>query len=81
MYVRIPTNSQDKNDAIDYYEGLGMQLDEVIKHDRESITLVFYCDKDLGASAVQNIPGSSAELRFEDGSSSPLYIRRGPSND
>ena len=76
MLITIPVYARDKNDSIEYYESLGMRLDSHHKIDRDTINLVFSCDKNTGASIMQAYPEAQGSLHFEDGTSSPLYIRR-----
>lgn len=76
MLVTIPVYARDKNDSIEYYESIGMRLDSYHKLDRDTINLVFSCDKDTGASILQAYPEAQGSLQFEDGTSSPLYVRK-----
>lgn len=76
MLITIPVYARDKNDSIEYYESVGMRLDSTHRIDRDTINLVFSCDKDTGAAIMQAYPEAQGHLSFQDGTSSPLYIRR-----
>lgn len=79
--VTITVPAQSKNDAVEYYESLGMSLERHYKIDRDTVSLSFRGDKDLSAAILQSDSNASGELEFEDGTTSPLYVRRGPSWD
>lgn len=63
------------NDTIDYAESQGLQLYNKTKLDRESVELLFTTDGKEAAIEF-NEYGAETFLEFEDGSVSPLYIRK-----
>lgn len=79
--VTLTAHAQDKRDIIEYYESLGMNLESQTKIDRDTFSLTFSGDRDLSAAILEHNPNAIGSLEFEDGTVSPLYIRRGPRPD
>lgn len=62
-------------DTIEYAESQGLQLHTKTKIDRDSVELLFLTDGKEAAMQFSDY-GAETYLQFEDGSTSPLHIRR-----
>lgn len=62
-------------ETIEYAESQGLQLHSKTKIDRESIELIFSTDGKEAAMQFSDY-GAETYLQFEDGSTSPLHIRK-----
>ena len=81
MHITISVYPTEKNNVVEHYESLGMRLEKTIKVSRDHLDLVFSCDKNLGSQILVHDTSARGSIEFEDGTSSPLYVRRGPSLD
>lgn len=75
MLVKMTCAATDTYQTIEYAESQGLQLHRKTKLDRDTVELLFTTD---GKEAVIQFSEYGAEtyLQFEDGSTSPLHIRK-----
>lgn len=73
--VEITISKEDFHDIVNQYESEGFEyLTSKASDNRDEVIAVFRVDKD--ALEFQSPKNSNAFIEFEDGTRSPLYIKR-----
>jgi hypothetical protein len=72
MLLKISCTPSEVNSYKDYYESSGLEFLRKEKVTRSSVVLVFRTSEKDKAAAL----GGELFLEFEDGSTSPMYVRR-----
>jgi hypothetical protein len=75
MLVKMTCHPTEVYDTIEYAESQGLQLHNKTKISRECVELLFSTDGKEVAAQLSEF-GAETYLQFEDGSISPLHIRR-----
>jgi hypothetical protein len=75
MLVKMTCPQAEVYDTIEYAESQGLQLYKKTKIDREYVELLFLTDGKEAATQFSEY-GAETYLQFEDGSTSPLHIRK-----
>lgn len=75
MLVKMTCASNQVYETIEYAESQGLQLQQKIKLDKETVELLFTTNGKEAAVQFSDY-GAEAFLQFEDGTTSPLYVRR-----
>jgi len=75
MLVKMMCSPNEVYETIEYAETQGLILQTKTKIDRESVELIFRTDGKEAAVEFSEY-GADTFLEFEDGSTSPLYIRK-----
>ena len=75
MLVKMTCHPTEVYNTIEYAESQGLQLHSKTKIDRDCVELLFLTDGKEAAAHFSEY-GAETYLQFEDGSISPLHIRR-----
>ena len=75
MLVKMTCSRQEVNEYVEYGESQGLQLNTKSVIDKDQVELIFSTSgKEAAIDFVER--GAEAFLEFQDGSTSPLYIRQ-----
>jgi hypothetical protein len=75
MLIKMSCSSQEVTDYVRYYEEQGLEFVNKFVHSKEQVELTFRTSgKELATSLAQE--DAQLFLEFEDGTQSPLYVRK-----